>query len=588
MTLARLAFLLISFSAVITSPGSAKSPAGTPASALVGLWEAKKRFGPDVSGDLTIVRRNGEWRAEIAGRVVPAQVAAGTVSFTLPGGEGSFRGIMTDGGKNIRGHWRQPRTIASGLAYLTPVELVASSSGLWRGDVRPLDDSFSLYLRITANPDGTLGVFMRNPERNIGNAANLRHVERKGDTITLFGRPDDAQQDIPIATGRYNEGDQTLSIDDIGRGGTYEFQRADALSDFYPRPALAVPYGYRPPLPRADGWPVGTLASVGISQPGIERFVRMVIDQPIDSLHSPEIHGVLIARHGKLVLEEYFHGIDGTKPHDTRSAAKSATSVLVGAAIRDGAKLSVTTPVYRTMLGNAATAIGDPRKNAMTLEHLLTMSSGYHCDDGDGNAPGSEDRMQSQRAQPDWYRYTLDLPMAAAPGAATVYCSVNPNLAGGMLAKATGERLEDSFDRLIACPLQFGSYALDLQPTGEPYMGGGAQFLPRDFMKLGQMMLDGGTWRGRRIVDADWVARSTSPIKQMRGLHYGYLWWGIDLPYRGTTLPAFYAAGNGGQLVMVVPKLDLVIAIYAGNYGDKVMYETQEAYTPKYILPAVH
>ncbi|NWO96415.1 hypothetical protein GY976_25110, partial [Escherichia coli] len=79
----------------------------------------------------------------------------------------------------------------------------------------------------------------------------------------------------------------------------------------------------------------------------------------------------------------------------------------------------------------------------------------------------------------------------------------------------------------------------------------------------------------------------TAPRGELRGLHYGYLWWGIDFPWQGGKLPAFFAAGNGGQVVMVVPKLDLVVAIFGGNYGDKVTYVPQEKYLPDHILPAI-
>lgn len=557
------------------------------ASALAGLWQSKKRFGPDVRGTLTIVHDVAGWRADIAGRHADVQTSGDIVTFALLRGEGSFRGRLIDGGKRLRGHWTQQKMVTSGMAYATPVDLAPDGHGMWRGQVSPLDDAFTLYLKIGINADGSTSVFLRNPDRNIGNYVNLQHIRREGDRITLFGKPGGADKEVPITSGSFDADNDVLSIMIAGRGGTYDFERVDKDSDFYPRTGQTAPYFYRPPLPRDDGWPVATLAAVDIARPAIERFVQMLIDQPIDSVHAQEIHGVLIARHGKLVLEEYFHGIDGNQPHDTRSAAKSMTSVLIGAAMQDGARIGPETPVFAAM-GGPAPAHPDPRKNAMTLEHLLTMSSGFYCDDRDSNAPGNEDVMQSQSAQPDWYRYALDLPMASAPGESTIYCSTNPNLAGGVLAKVTGERLEDSFDRLIARPLQFGPYALDLQPTGQPYMGGGAQFLPRDFMKLGQLMLDRGLWHGKRIVSEDWVRRSTAPIRTLRGLHYGYFWWGIDLPYRGRTLPAFYAAGNGGQVVMVVPALDLVVAIYGGNYGDKVMYAPQEVYTPRYILPAVN
>lgn len=551
---------------------------------ITGLWAAKKRFGPDVRGTLTLVREASGWRAEIAGREAAVTQAGDTLRFTLAGELGGFRGRIED--NRIRGHWIQPRSVTGGMRYATPVVLAAAGPSLWRGEVRPLDETFTLYLKIDREADGRLGVFLRNPDRNIGRNVDLRHIELKDGHVRLLGKPGGATEEVEIATGSFDAGNRLLSIAIPGRGNSYDFEPAGALSDFYPRPGLTAPYAYRAPLPKQDGWPVSTLAAEGIDRAAIERFVQMLIDQPIDSVHAQDIHAVLIARHGRLVLEEYLHGIDGDALHDTRSAAKSLTSVLVGAAMQQGTRIGPETPVYATMEKTLPADL-DPRKRAMTLGDLLGMASGFHCDDRDPKAPGNEDVMQDQEAQPDWYRYALDLPMVAAPGASRVYCSTNPNLAGGVLARVTGEPLEQSFDRLIARPMQFGPYALNLQPTGEPYMGGGAQFRPRDFMKLGQLMLDGGTWQGKRILSADWVRRSTAPSGELRGLHYGYLWWGIDLPWRGEKLPAFYAAGNGGQVVIVVPKLDLVVAIFGGNYGDKVMYVPQEKYTPDHILPAV-
>lgn len=552
--------------------------------ALVGLWAAKKRFGPDVRGTLTLVRDGATWRASIAGREAAVERQGDTLRFTLAGDLGSFRGRIE--GDRIRGHWVQPRSTTAGMRYATPVVLETAGASLWRGTVRPLDDSFTLYLKIDREADGRLGVFMRNPDRNVGRNVDLKHIELKGGQVRLLGTPGGRAEEVEIATGSFDAGNKLLSIVIPGRGNTYDFEPAGPLSDFYPRPGLTAPYAYRAPLAKDDGWPVSTLEVEKIDQPAIERFVQMLIDEPMANVHTQEIHAVLVARHGKLVLEEYLHGTDGDALHDTRSAAKSLTSVLVGAAMQDGARIGPDTPVYAT-LEKALPADLDPRKRAMTLGDLLSMASGFHCDDRDPQAPGNEDVMQNQEAQPDWYRYALDLPMVAQPGGERVYCSTNPNLAGGVLAKVTGEPIEDSFDRLIARPMQFGPYALNLQPTGEPYMGGGAQFRPRDFMKLGQLMLNGGTWHGKRILSADWVQRSTAPRAELRGLHYGYLWWGIDLPWQGKKLPAYYAAGNGGQVVMVVPALDLVVAIFGGNYGDKVMYLPQEKYTPEHILPAV-
>jgi CubicO group peptidase (beta-lactamase class C family) len=118
-------------------------------------------------------------------------------------------------------------------------------------------------------------------------------------------------------------------------------------------------------------------------------------------------------------------------------------------------------------------------------------------------------------------------------------------------------------------------------------MGGGARLLPRDFMKLGQLMLNGGTWNGKRVLSRDWVRRSVEPAYEMGKLRYGYLWWVMDYPYRNGTVRAFAALGNGGQTVMVVPGLDLVVAFYGGNYNDRVARIPQDEYVPRYVLGAV-
>ena len=84
------------------------------------------------------------------------------------------------------------------------------------------------------------------------------------------------------------------------------------------------------------------------------------------------------------------------------------------------------------------------------------------------------------------------------------------------------------------------------------------------------------------------MARASAPRYALRNIKYGYLWWGIDYPYKDRSVHAFFAGGNGGQLAMVIPQLDLVIAIYAGNYSDpKASIEIQQNYAPRYILPAV-
>src|SRR5260370_37615984 len=239
-----------------------------------------------------------------------------------------------------------------------------------------------------------------------------------------------------------------------------------------------------------------------MSRAALETFVRAIIDMPIDSLSSLEIHGVLIARHGKLVREEYFHGEHRDKPHDTRSAAKSVTATLLGAAIQAGVPLSARSPVYQVMNGGHFPTDLEPRKRALTLEHLLTMSSGLDCDDGDAKSPGSEDAVEGQTEEPAWWKITLGLKLIRAPGRRAVYCSANPHLVCGVLQTAARRPLPDLFHALIAQPLVIRRYWMNLTPTGDAFMGGGVRFLPRDFMKLAQLLMNGGKWAGPPLIHA--------------------------------------------------------------------------------------
>jgi CubicO group peptidase (beta-lactamase class C family) len=576
-----LAFLLL-------GTGTAQS-----AQDAIGIWQATKNFGPALRGPLTLTRSGSEWQAEIAGQRVRVTRSDNALACSFPGSEGDFHGILNTKTNEIRGHWIQPPTVNSMLRFASPVTLTAYGRNRWRGQVVPLEDEFTFFLVASAGENGVVHAFLRNPDRNVGVFLDADRLERQGDAVKLVGHFRNDSTERVLAEGTYHPGkdrsQDILSLYFPSRGATFDFSRADddAASFFYSRGKNPGDYHYVQPMVEDDGWPVGTLEEAGISEEPLRKLIETVVDPPATSVHDLYIHGILIARHGKLVFEEYFHGFHREKPHDTRSASKSLTSTLVGSLIAHGAPLSISTPVYKTVYGGSLPADLDPRKKAMTVENLLTMTSGYYCDDHDPAAPGNEDTMQEQTADPDWYHYTLNVPMNANPGEQPVYCSADANLLGDVVTRATGKSLTELFQERIADPLQIKHYYLVLSPTGDPYMAGGIFWMPRDFMKLGQVMLNGGTWKGETIVSPEWARRATSPLENLRKLQYGYLWWSIAYPYKGKTLHAFFAGGNGGQLVMGIPDLDLVVAIYAGNYSDPVMYKIQEELVPQYILPAV-
>ncbi|HEV8434608.1 MAG TPA: serine hydrolase domain-containing protein, partial [Thermoanaerobaculia bacterium] len=322
-------------------------------------------------------------------------------------------------------------------------------------------------------------------------------------------------------------------------------------------------------------------------RPTIEKLVQRIVDMPMETPDMPQYHGLVIARHGKLVLEEYFHDDRREIPHTTRSAGKSLSSIVIRAAMYAGVSLALSSPVYRVMNGGSFPAGLEPQKKTMTLEHLLTMSGGFFCDDTNDDAPGNEDKMWDQTEEPDFYRYTMRVPLATPPGENAVYCSAMANLALGMAGRAAHESPLVLFDRLVGAPLNIRHYEWGLDGAGNPYGGGSVSLLLRDFAKLGQLMLNGGTWKGRRILSKEFVARATSPQYHLRNLTYGYLWWIEDFPYKNRTVRVFAARGAGGQILTVIPELDLVVAMFKGDFSNrKAMFAPANNIVANTIVPA--
>ena len=584
-TVTLLACLLVpcmpSIPAALTAPVSS-------ADELAGLWKAERRFGPDTRGSLIIEKTASGWSADFSGHIFSVRSERSELTFALPDGEGSFIGRLQPDGRAIIGHWTPSDSVVHGFKFAVPVRLTAEGPDRWQGLVEPLSDDCTFYLMLKKLPEGGIIAFVRNPDRNLGLQYGIDRIVRDGNAVTLMGRIWEKGPEGELFYGTFDPSTKVMSIVFPDQGGTYDFARDDnRMSGFYPRGREPEHYIYRAPLTRNDGWPVATLEEAKIDRSGIEKFIQTIIDMPIESVHTPEVEAILVARHGKLVLEEYFHGFNRDTLHDTRSAGKSLSATVVGAAIQAGAPLSLSTPVYKLMNGGTVPANLSPWKRAMTLQDLLTMRSGYYCNDSDPASPGNEDTMLDQTAEPDYYRYVLKVPMAYAPDTVSVYCSTNPNLALGMVGRATGESQLDTFDRLIGGPMKIDRYAWPLDGVGHPYGGGSVRILPRDYLKVGQLMLNGGTWEGRRILGRAFVARASAPLHDLNMIQYGYLWWNISYPYKNRTLRAYFAGGNGGQAIMVVPELDLVIGIFAGNYGDRVGLHVQEDFVPNYILPAV-
>lgn len=549
------------------------------ASSLEGYWAHVSAEAP-ASATLTLARAGSRWRATYGGDEIEFEADGDGLRFDLPGDRGGFRGALAEGGRAMEGFWLQPaRAHDSSRPLASPLTLARAGRNLWRAEVRVLDDPWHLYLRIYRDPElGLLGAF-RNPERNdIGGASRFR-VSRNGASVDFS---------VSYDGGELRREGELIAPDRLRvnlTGEPLELTRVapEAIREAFPRGLAPERYRYRAPDETDDGWRTGRGREVGLDEEALRRAVQRIVDGDPFGREPSLIHSVLVARKGRLVLEEYFFGHDRDTVHDIRSAGKTYASALLGAVMRRGAPIDAQSRITTLLSGRGPFANSDPRKDRITLAQLMTHTSGLDCDDNNEASHANEDVVSSQKGEPDWWRYTLNAPMAHDPGVRYAYCSAGINLVGGALTDVTGVSLPELFDRSIARPLQFARYFWMVTPNGDGYLGGGAYIRPRDLLKLGQVYLDGGVWRGRRIFERAWVAQSTAPRVQItpkttgldndtfsntygQGGADGYAWHAWSVVANGREHRGYAATGNGGQLLIVLPDLDMTFVFTGGNY----------------------
>ena len=552
----------------------------TNSNSIIGLWTSEWTIPPSASGELTIEARASRWQARIAGLSAPVRRDKGTITFTLPHNAGEFRGRLINSG-NIVGHWIQPADQINNNRHATPVELAQTGNNLWRGKVEPLEARLTFYLSIEQGDSGSLTGVIRNPEFNLFRR-NVYHVERRGKALTFS----DARDSSNNFGAKLEAGDAQFVAHLPNIDGELLFKRREIGS------GSRGDYKYRKPVEMNDGWATADLKDVGVDSNEIAELIGEILRaDPVDNRLN--IQSLLIARHGKLVFEDYFCGFDQNRSHDMRSASKTFAPLLVGIAHDHGAKIDINTPAYAQFIEYKEFANPDPRKEKITVRDLMTMTSGLACNDNDENSPGHEDVMQQQTAQRDWYKYTLDLPITRDPGGdQAVYCSAGINLLGGIVRSATHTWLPEFFYESVAKPLQIKTYHWNLMPNGDGYAGGGLYLRPRDQLKLGQLYLNGGVWNGKRVVSKDWVEKSISRQstfgKTLGADHdYGYGWHLYHFEVGDHSYHAYAAGGNGGQIVMAIPDLDLVVGFTGGAYGEFAeWYKWQTELVPQFIIPA--
>jgi CubicO group peptidase (beta-lactamase class C family) len=336
--------------------------------------------------------------------------------------------------------------------------------------------------------------------------------------------------------------------------------------------------GWRPARPQDQGLDVELLSALVASVSGGQW---------------PSTHSILVSRNGSLVFEEYFYGFDESMLHDMRSASKSLASALVGLAVDRQLISGSNAKVLPFFTRYRSFGSWDPRKTEITVQNLMTMSSGLDANDSDQQSVAAEWAYQSQTVQPDWTKFALDSPMIGQPGNRLIYGSANPLILGGILDSVVGDRVEWFAEEALFAPLGIDQYRIYLDPIGVPYMGGGMYLRPRDMLKIGQMYLDAGRWNGRQVLSKSWVTESFGKYGRLEpldknGNEYGYLWWHETYDVGSKRIASVEARGNGGQYIFVIPELNAVVVITSGNYrGGLQMTRQPQRILEQFLLPAL-
>jgi CubicO group peptidase (beta-lactamase class C family) len=346
-----------------------------------------------------------------------------------------------------------------------------------------------------------------------------------------------------------------------------------------------------------DGWLTAPADTSGIAP---ERLQTM--ESAIRSGEFVRITSVVLARHDRLVYEAYFDDAGREGLRNTRSATKTVTSMLVGVAIDQGVLSGVDAPVLPFFPERQPTQHPDPRKERITVEDFLTMSSTLECDDFNTFSRGHEERMYLLE---DWIQFALDLPVRGFPtwypggstapadqpyGRSFSYCTAGVVTLGGVLERTTRMDVPSFADRYLFDPLGIVRREWQLTPSGSAMTGGGLALRSRDLLKLGQLYLNGGVWDGKQVISQRWVEASTRPRARVDDeTEYGYLWWLHAFPAGDSErrYSAYFMSGNGGNKIAVLPELNLVAVITSVNYGARGMHEQVERLLSEHILAAV-
>lgn len=294
-----------------------------------------------------------------------------------------------------------------------------------------------------------------------------------------------------------------------------------------------------------------------------------------------DLHVVLAARSGQVFIEHYAAGrdenwgrplghvtFDADTLHDLRSVTKSIVCLLYGIALDKGLVPPPDEPLF-AQFPEYADLASDAARSKITIDHALTMTLGMEWDE---NRPYTdpENSEIAMEIAPDRYRFILERPIVAEPGACWIYSGGSVALVGAIIERGSGKSLPDFARETLFGPLGITKYHWSAGRDGVTSAASGLRLTAPDLLKIGMLVLRNGSWNGQRIVSEDWIKQSLAPtIPTGDGLNYGRLWFCGDAPAPAFSNPRpWYAGfGNGGQRLWLMPDADIAAVIYSGNYN---------------------
>ncbi len=297
-----------------------------------------------------------------------------------------------------------------------------------------------------------------------------------------------------------------------------------------------------------DGWDIARPESVNISPAVLGEVYSRLLSE--DGFYNAK--SLLIVKDGKLVFEANVRSPqDRDRFTHIVSATKSITSLVYGIVASEGYLTSLDRTLYSIMPEKFPS---DERKRAITVRHLLTMTSGLLIDNDDFSVELFVDRPA------DPVVHFLDKPLYANPGERFYYRDVDPHLLSYAIQRLSGKTVEQWARERLFSPLGIWDYYWESDHTGVTAGAFALHLRPRDMAKLGQMVLDHGRWKGTQVVDSNWVVLSTqtqvvSDSPPPRVYQYGFYWWIIP------DSDAFTALGHGGSFIYVAPSKGMVIVM---------------------------